>query len=558
MKIRILTESIKGLGLGHVARCYTLGLIFLEMGYEIDFFVRGNGEFLEFLQAQQNNTTLQHFYPLSITWENLANKDLVASDICIIDSYVVTDFSIFLTQTKVLVLFDDDGRHFTLLQKHLESCHNKAKLFLLNPNGFYQSKSFVTEHISKHIMTGLEYVMIHPCFHQALELLQKNLLQKEERKIIICFGGEDLQDISYEIFNILKDLDSLHCLNLHITVILGANYKGKLLSSSYLQCYQSCKNTEQRYNIYQNVPQALLAQYLAISTYSIVSGGGILFESILLAKQTFALELANNQKVQIQLLKEQGLVEKIPSLHCREFLEQQLLHRKKDSATKKTLHIGKNLKDFAAELVLDSLNISLQREHAVWKRKHRDFILDNYIAINFCNINRDEALRVLRYRNNPIVNQNMYGNENISEKTHFHFLHSLKTEEQSKYFLVQHHNTHTTQDIGVISLTRINLKHKNAYLGIYKNPEAHTNHKTHKLSYGSILMEIIKHIAFFEYGLHMLYLEVTARNVQAIRFYEKEGFTFMGELLDGFKQRNNLSQGFCNILIYGIKNPIAT
>ncbi|STQ86717.1 UDP-4-amino-4,6-dideoxy-N-acetyl-beta-L-altrosamine N-acetyltransferase [Helicobacter muridarum] len=557
MKIRILTESIKGLGLGHVARCYTLGLIFLEMGYEIDFFVRGNADFIEFLETQKNNISkdsnikkdiMKNFYPLPIAWECLKHKELVKSDIYIIDSYEINDFSSFLSDAKILVLFDDDGRHLSLLKSYLKSKRGKAKLFLLNPNGLYQ-KQGLDEILKDHILTGLEYAMIRPCFHKALESMSKKEHQ-ERRHITVCFGGEDSQDMSNRIFNILEKLNSTHELDLSINIIIGANYKGKLLKSTHFKKPNS-KNSNETYNIYQNIPQDFLATCLAKSEYSIVSGGGILFEAAMLAQNTLAIELASNQKDQIELMEEKGLVRKLNHKNLKEDIEYALLNPKQDTLTYNKHDIGTKIIDFANRLVLESINVALQINH-ISRQKHKNFTLNGYIAINFCNISQDEALRVLRYRNNPIISENMYGSDHISEKTHFNFIASLMKDEQSKYFLVQ--DSKNMQDIGVISLNRINIKHKNAYLGIYKNPEARTKNKTNKISYGTMLMDLLKHIAFCEYKLHMLYLEVIASNIQAIRFYEKEGFAFMGELIDGFSQHKNKAQKFCNVLVYGIKN----
>ena len=203
-------------------------------------------------------------------------------------------------------------------------------------------------------------------------------------------------------------------------------------------------------------------------------------------------------------------------------------------------------------------------------------------------------MRVLNYRNHPFVRENMYGSSIINAQTHHNFLQSLHNNETSRYFLVQDCiamptiESMQTHDIGVINLSRINLRHQHAYLGIYKNPFlAKTNQR-----YGQKLMQMIKHIAFKHYNLYMLYLEVIATNANAINFYEREGFSYLGVLNQAFKIKENTTHNansakdannkdieknqeanksninkdnkysketFCDIFIYGMQNPnIAT
>ena len=116
MKIRFLTESLKGQGLGHVARCYSLATVFLDLGYEVDFFVRGGGDFLDFLQGQKGlvteskNGAAGRLHPVKIEWEGLSQRHLLEVDICIIDTYEVSNLEVFLEHSQVVVLIDDDGR----------------------------------------------------------------------------------------------------------------------------------------------------------------------------------------------------------------------------------------------------------------------------------------------------------------------------------------------------------------------------------------------------------------------------------------------------------------
>ncbi|PAF48809.1 UDP-4-amino-4,6-dideoxy-N-acetyl-beta-L-altrosamine N-acetyltransferase [Helicobacter sp. 13S00401-1] len=154
----------------------------------------------------------------------------------------------------------------------------------------------------------------------------------------------------------------------------------------------------------------------------------------------------------------------------------------------------------------------------------------------FSDLDDKDIALTLEYRNHPFVRKHMYEDNLISMKTHLNFIHAQRDNLSSRYFLV----SDKTRHLGVTSLTRINLKHKNAYLGIYKNPYL----KNHL---GSKLLDMICFIAK-ELGLYMLFLEVIEDNLSAIRLYEKYGFKRMGKLEAAFYQEAS----FKNVLIYGI------
>ena len=78
--------------------------------------------------------------------------------------------------------------------------------------------------------------------------------------------------------------------------------------------------------------------------------------------------------------------------------------------------------------------------------------------------------------------------------------------------------------LGTISLNKIDLKNKHAYIGIYSNPYNDIKNKGH------LLIQCIKKLAFEIAGLHTLKLEVINNNQKAIDFYKKEGFNEEGRL----------------------------
>lgn len=149
------------------------------------------------------------------------------------------------------------------------------------------------------------------------------------------------------------------------------------------------------------------------------------------------------------------------------------------------------------------------------------FKLKNNIAINFINLSKEEKGMVRRWRNNKDIRKWLFTGHIISAKEHSRFIEALEKGDKNTYWLVKNISG---ESLGVISLNRINFKNRNAYLGIYTNPEFR-----HPLA-GRQLLALLKKIAFKIFKFHTLKLEVIADNKRAIGFYKKSGFIREGRL----------------------------
>lgn len=130
---------------------------------------------------------------------------------------------------------------------------------------------------------------------------------------------------------------------------------------------------------------------------------------------------------------------------------------------------------------------------------------------NFVELNEEEILEVLRWRNHPFVRQFMNNDAAISEQEHHNFVNMLKkTRHFARYWKVD--------NIGVVYLNKIDRDNRTAYLGIYINPD---NPATGK---GARLMSILLKAAFYQLGLKTIFLEVFESNIAAIKLYSRFGF----------------------------------
>lgn len=152
----------------------------------------------------------------------------------------------------------------------------------------------------------------------------------------------------------------------------------------------------------------------------------------------------------------------------------------------------------------------------------KNFIFRDVSAINFINLadKEKEITRILR--NDKRINNWLFDEHYVSRQEHMDFIEKLKVNNKDFYWLLKRNNA--DYYLGVISLSRVYFKNKNAYLGVYANPSFP--------GAGHMLMNCLKNLAFKVGRLHTLKLETLADNKRAIRFFLKEGFRKEGKLKD--------------------------
>lgn len=169
-----------------------------------------------------------------------------------------------------------------------------------------------------------------------------------------------------------------------------------------------------------------------------------------------------------------------------------------------------------------------------------NYNVNGFEARDFTQCDKELLLEILRIRNDPQVAQWMYS-QNISQNAHFGFVGGLLKEQSERYFVI----LKDEQIYGVGSLTRLHITHKHGHLGIYTNKSLKVPNK------GKQILKIIEHIAFVEFGLHSIFLEVMSENVRALKFYEKYGYEECGFLRDYVYRDSH----YCDVVVMSKKNP---
>ena len=160
---------------------------------------------------------------------------------------------------------------------------------------------------------------------------------------------------------------------------------------------------------------------------------------------------------------------------------------------------------------------------------------------SFVRLESEESEIIRSWRNDERTRRWLYQNSEIDALEHARFMRTLQSTTTKGYWLA----FKADSPLGVVSLTQFSSAHKRAYLGIYTDP----NRQGEGLGKG--LMEALIWLAFEQFSLHALRLEVLEANTPALRLYEGLGFVREGILRD-YLLRDRV---YHDVIIMSLINP---
>lgn len=163
-----------------------------------------------------------------------------------------------------------------------------------------------------------------------------------------------------------------------------------------------------------------------------------------------------------------------------------------------------------------------------------DFDWQGYTMTNLINLNDEESEKVRVWRNDKNVSRWLKTNHEISRQEHEGFIQKLKLSLTNFAWLVSYNK----EALGVISLTEIDEKNREAYLGIYVIPQMQLK------GVGVRLIECLKYLAFSVIQLETLKLETFSTNEKAQTLFKKTGFK-----ITEIKNTDMVREGFAIQLI---------
>lgn len=125
--------------------------------------------------------------------------------------------------------------------------------------------------------------------------------------------------------------------------------------------------------------------------------------------------------------------------------------------------------------------------------------------------------RVLAWRNDPRVRNNMYSQQEIALEDHRRWWAKTKISPHDRYFIYEAQKT----PLGLVAFNEIDQTDETAFWGFYTSPDA-------PKGTGAGLGLAALDYGFGELGLHKLCAEVLAYNTASLKFHRKLGFVEEG------------------------------
>ena len=264
MRIVFICESSLDIGTGHVMRCITLANAFRLFDYDILF-----------ATSKTSTNLIDKLNNFKIIDPQIFINNPIQSDLIVIDNYQV-DY-IFEEQirkhtNKILVIDDLFNR------KH--NCD-----ILLDQN-LGVKKSFYKNLVNKNckILVGTKYALLRPEFLEFRKLMfRKRKSTKEITKILVNFGGSDLNNYCLKVLKMIEESNFKG----EVNVILG--FKAIHLN----EIKEFANNSKNKIIIHH---QADMAQMIFDADIGIGAGGSSTWERCCLGLPTYLFKIADNQE----------------------------------------------------------------------------------------------------------------------------------------------------------------------------------------------------------------------------------------------------------------------
>lgn len=249
MKVKILTEGGKNIGLGHISRCMSLYAEASNREISTDFIINGDVSSVDFLHGItfKNENWLQGKF---------LHNYITADDYIIIDSYKAEKlvYESIVKLSKKAIFIDDIGRL------------DYPEGIIVNPS--LDSSSIEYSNSPKRsLLSGPDYVIVRPPFVG----IKRETVSNSIKRILITMGGTDVRKLTpLLVNNVCKNLN-----NIKFDIVIGSKDTDELYDQ-----YLGFENVSIHYNIDANEMFELMTN----CDLAITAAGQTIYE--LLATQT--------------------------------------------------------------------------------------------------------------------------------------------------------------------------------------------------------------------------------------------------------------------------------
>lgn len=285
MRVLIFTEGGSQIGLGHISRCSSLYDELVGRSIEVEFIIFSDTNDFQIIKNKKYKV---------INWlsTDFLNNYVKEYDYCIVDSYLASEdlYRVISKRAKKSLFIDDNGRidypkgivvNGALSTKAVRYPKNDTNCYLLGP----------------------KYIILRMPFIQAM----REIINSTVKEILITLGGSDIHNLT----PILLNQFSSRYQDIIYNVVIGNKFEN---------IDEIRKFSSKNINFYENATAEEMKAIMLKSDFAITAAGQTIYE--LLATQTpfIPIKVVENQKNNVEGLKEFNLVEKVLDYRDADFL----------------------------------------------------------------------------------------------------------------------------------------------------------------------------------------------------------------------------------------------
>ncbi len=481
MKIFILTEGGKGIGMGHLTRCLSLYQAFEEKKILPKFIINGD-EMVKYLFKGKNYRIFKWLKERKNLFDAINN-----ADIAIIDSYLA-DYKFYksLSELVKLPVYIDDNKRINYPRGIVVNGNIYAKEFN------YSQKDDIT------YLLGRKYIILRKEFWN----VPKKNINPTIRSIMLTFGGEDKENFTFQVLRFLAK----RCPDLNKKVIIGKGFKDKNIK--LLRKFQDKKT---KFIIFPNAK--MMRSLMLESDVAISSGGQTLNELARTGIPTIAILTSDNQLRNVNSWARARFIENAgrwtnSDVFKKIFASLELLKTKKER--QKRSAAGKRMVDGrgAVRTVEYCLKRLFKKDIIIRKAKIKD------------------TRSIYKLSNEKLIRESSFDTNRIKFNQHKKWFIN-KLEDNSCLFLIAEYKKN------LIGQIRFNIDSKTAIIsiGIAKDYRG--------LGIGKVIfLKTLKYLRASRANIEIIKAYIKAVNIASIKFFEKCGFRFNKKVKK--KQQNAL------------------
>lgn len=142
-----------------------------------------------------------------------------------------------------------------------------------------------------------------------------------------------------------------------------------------------------------------------------------------------------------------------------------------------------------------------------------------YMEVFLRPIKEADTDNIVKWRNNPAVRSNLYGQEEITAEMHLNYFHKVVETGLCHQFVITVVDDGQTKDVGTTFIKNIDKENRKGEFGIFIG-----DNSCRGKGIGKIATEKTVEYAFTTLDMNKVYLTVFANNEKAITCYESAGF----------------------------------